>query len=605
MSALTSTHVVDPTRLIPDLLQEHPAARLVLDRHGLAGCGGPNGPHETLRFFARAHGIDEERLLLEIDEAIQRPEALAPPQAPSIADAIYRPFFVAAIAVALTAGATWGAWILWNIGFQGSFVEMSVHTINAHGEAQIYGWVGLFIMGFAYQAFPRMWQSRLPAPRLALAAFLAMVVGILLRTIGLTTAGMWGLAVPVALAGGVLQIAASSVFAGQLYVAFQRSSRRFEPYIAFITAAVACFVLSTIYSTWHTWNTMRAADAEALVSAVATYQFPLRDIQVHGMALLMILGVSMRMLPPLFDLPQIDDRRAWRCLGLLVLGLVIEIVMFLAYRLSGNHALAAFLLLAWVLMTVGAAGIVLPWKPWRPMPTADRSGKFVRMAYLWLGIALILLLAMPGYQALSGIKFSHAYFGATRHAITVGFVSLMIMGMAAKVVPTLNGVVPTDLSQLWGPFLLVNTGCTLRVILQILTDWNATAFTLIGISGTLEVIGLTWWGLGLVRLIVLGMRASPERTRILGPRPDRIEGGHVVADVVDWYPAAIDVLVQFGFAAITNPLLRRTMARQVTIERAARLHGIEPDALLKAINQRIGGLKTLPTLTVLQPGSPA
>ena len=64
----------------------------------------------------------------------------------------------------LSAGATWGAWLLWTIGLNGSFRAVSVHAINAHGEAQIFGWVGLFIMGFAYQAFPRMWQTTLVAP---------------------------------------------------------------------------------------------------------------------------------------------------------------------------------------------------------------------------------------------------------------------------------------------------------------------------------------------------------------------------------------------------------------------------------------------------------
>ena len=38
------------------------------------------------------------------------------------------------------------------------------------------------------------------------------------------------------------------------------------------------------------------------------------------------------------------------------------------------------------------------------------------------------------------IGFSHAYYGAIRHAITVGFVSLMIVGVASKVTPTLNGI---------------------------------------------------------------------------------------------------------------------------------------------------------------------
>lgn len=603
MTARSITRITEPTRLIPDLLREYPAARRVLDRHGLAGCGGPMGPHETLRFFARAHGIDEDRLLTEIDEAIAHPESLDEPRAASVADAIYRPFFLAGIAVVLTAGATWGAWILWNIAYYGSFRAASVHTVNAHGEAQIYGWVGLFIMGFAYQAFPRMWQTRLPLPWLAITAFVAMLAGILLRTTGMTTAGAWDLAVPVASAGGALQVLASSILAVQVFLAFRRASQPFEPYVAFITVALACFVLSTIYTTWHTWQTMTAASDAALIAAVSTYQLPLRDLQVHGLALFMILGVSLRMLPGLFDLPAVSSRRAWWSFGLLAGGLVAEIALFLAYRWSGSHVLAAFLLLAWVAMMAGVVGIALPWRLWRPFPEPDRSGKFVRTAYLWLMIAMSLLLAMPLYNAAAGTPFSHAYFGAARHAITVGFVSLMIMGMAAKVVPTLNGIAPARLSQLWGPFLLVNVGCTLRVLLQILTDWTSLAYVPIGLSGTLEVIGLAWWGTGLVLLIVGGMRAQADQGQALGPRPARIEAGHLVADVIGWYPKAEDVLVEFGFTAIRNPLLRRTVARQISIGGAARMRGVDLDALLGALNRAVVEVPRSAFLTVLPAGS--
>src|SRR5512142_443059 len=77
--------------------------------------------------------------------------------------------------------------------------------------------------------------------------------------------------------------------------------------------------------------------------------------------------------------------------------------------------------------------------------------------------------------------------------------------MAAKVVPTLNGIDPRGLSSLWGPLLVVNLGCALRVALQTLTDWTAWAFPLIGVRGTLEVAGLAWWGAGLARLIRQGM----------------------------------------------------------------------------------------------------
>jgi hypothetical protein len=88
--------------------------------------------------------------------------------------------------------------------------------------------------------------------------------------------------------------------------------------------------------------------------------------------------------------------------------------------------------------------------------------------------------------------FSHAYYGAARHAITVGFVSLMIVGVAAKVVPTLNGVNTRDLSPLWGPFVLINAGCLLRVTGQTLTDFTPAAF-LAGVVG-FGVTGLAQWG---------------------------------------------------------------------------------------------------------------
>jgi hypothetical protein len=163
---------------------------------------------------------------------------------------------------------------------------------------------------------------------------------------------------------------------------------------------------------------------------------------VHGLALFMIVGVALRMLPALFDLPRVGHRRAWWAFGLLTAGVLGEVGLFLAYRRTGQHALAAGLMLPWSMLAAGAALVVTPWRPWRPFPRAERSGKFVRAAFGWLGVSLAMLLLLPAYQAAAGLPFSHAYYGATRHAITVGFISLMIMGMAARFVPTLNGSTP-------------------------------------------------------------------------------------------------------------------------------------------------------------------
>src|SRR5262249_15122211 len=143
--------------LIPDLLRSAPHLRPVLDRYGLRGCGGPLGPRESLAFFAHAHDVPLEALLRELRAGLERPPPVPAAQTatPRPADVIYRPFFRAGIVVVLTLGAAWGAWLLLRIGLEGSFAAAGLHEVNAHGHAQIFGWVGLFVMGFAYQAFPR------------------------------------------------------------------------------------------------------------------------------------------------------------------------------------------------------------------------------------------------------------------------------------------------------------------------------------------------------------------------------------------------------------------------------------------------------------------
>ncbi len=183
-----------PDSLIPDIIRRDPATRSVFDRYGLRGCGGPLGPSESIRFFARTHGVDEGRLLTELSQAARAPDRAGAAglsilhDAPRTVDTIYRRYFTAGILLVLTAGATWGAWLLWRIGAAGTFTGISIFDVNAHGHAQIFGWVGLFIMGFAYQAFPRMWHTELAAPRLAVAVFGMMVVGLIVRTTGMTLA---------------------------------------------------------------------------------------------------------------------------------------------------------------------------------------------------------------------------------------------------------------------------------------------------------------------------------------------------------------------------------------------------------------------------------
>jgi hypothetical protein len=425
---------------------------------------------------------------------------------------IHRAFFAAGIVSVLTVGASWGVLILWRIGVAEEFTGVSVHEVNAHGYAQIVGWVGLFMMGFGYQAFPRLWQTRLVAPPLARLVLGAAVGGVVLAASGLGAAGLgaggsWS--VVAALAGHGLGLVAVSVFAAQIVATARRSTEPAAPFTAFVLSALGWMVLQAGAGLWHTWTTMTAATREDLLWYVATYQAPLRDMQIHGMALLMVLGVSSRVLPQLFGVRPATPGRAWAAVALLNLAVLGEVVVFVAYRWSDQHWLAALLMVPWLLIPLAVWSVAGPWRLWRSLPRPDpRSGKFVRTSYAWLAVSLTMLVLLPVYQVVSDIPFSHAYYGAIRHAITVGFVSQMIMGLAARAVPALQGVHPRTLSRLTGPFVLLNLGCALRVTLQTLTDWHPVFFALVGLSGVLELAALTWWGAELLRLMGRGPRAD-------------------------------------------------------------------------------------------------
>jgi hypothetical protein len=372
-------------------------------------------------------------------------------------------------------------------------------------------------------------------------------------------------------------------------------------------------VIQAIFDAAYFAATAWTTEREALVDLVAGWQGSLREIQIHGFALLMILGVSQRIFPYFYGLAAPSSRRAavaLICINLAVIGESSGLVLM---HYAG-HAWAALWYASVLLLATSVIPLVRGWRIFAPTPESDRSLKFLRAAYVWLFVSLSMLVLLPVYQygLLGGfapeseparLGFSHAYYGAIRHAITVGFISLMIVGVAAKVVPTLNGVDVRALSRLWAPFVLLNVGCALRVASQTATDFTARAFPLAGVSGVLEVSGLALWGVHLW-LVMIG-RA---RTRLIPAPPARVVPGtplvaaHRVGDVLDHYPNLLETFLSFGFRPLANPLLRRTVARFVTIEQACRQVGVDVNRLLEVLNGAVakdtGKRLPLPVLSV-------
>jgi hypothetical protein len=422
----------------------------------------------------------------------------------------HRRFFLTGIAVTLTAGATWGALLLLRIAWSRSFTEPSIFAVNAHAQAQIYGWVGLFVLGFAYQMFPRLQGIRLPWPRLAALSFWLMTGGIVARSFGEALREA-----PLALAGGGSQLAAVLLFAAVMARTFPSPDLPRKPHELYILAAVAWFVLGTAFDLFHLARLLAAPDRQAVLAQVAAFQLPLRHFQIHGLALMMILGVSLWYLPKLIGSEAPDAKRArvlWLPLQLAVAG---EAALFIVFLRTRQMPWAIAMWEADVLFAACAVAAALNLHLFRPVAFPDRSLKFLRAGQVWLFVSLGMLAAAPFWGAALGKGFSHAWYGATRHAVTVGFISLTIVGMASRLAPMLAGLDPRRLSPLRAPFLLLNLGCAMRVLFQVATDLTPRAFPLAGASGLLEVTGLALWGAHLA----LAMLSSLPQERAAGRLP--------------------------------------------------------------------------------------
>jgi len=418
-------------------------------------------------------------------------------------------YMICSIVLAITTGAAWGSYLLMKIGEQQSFITISIFDINAHGHAQIFFFTWLFLLGLVYCTIPHFWKTTLAIPSLAYVALGCIVIGVFTRTAGMMFLQTYPWTLQAAIIGSSLQIVAAVLFAVQIFVTYRQRETLFQPYCIYIFTSIACFFLMSVASTWHTWNVCTAVSFDDLVWYIATFQAPLRNLQIHGFMLFMIFGISIKAFPIFFDLPKISRRKAWKVWWLFFIALIAEISFFLLYRHTGLHYFASALLLPWTLYCVGTVSILRVWSLSKSFKEKHSSNKFMRWSYRWLFISLILLLLMPLYQLFNGTPFSHAYYGAIRHAITVGFTSIFLMGMGVRIFsPSLKCIVGHNIA-----FLLVNIGCFLRVTLQILTDWTSTAFVFVGISGILELIAFTLWGSCLIMTIYLNKRVSqPKET---------------------------------------------------------------------------------------------
>ena len=488
---------------VAEAVRTAPYARQVFDRHGLKGCGGEQGQAESISFFAAVHQIDLGRLLDDLNQ-IQRRDSESYVYKEGPADVIYRRFFKTAIVTVLSVGCMWGAINLLQIALGHSFLQLKLlPAIHAHAQAMISGWVGLFVMGFAYQSFPRFKNTTLWRPDLASLSYYFLVVGVLARIFA-------ELAAPaqvsefLGVVGFGLEAMAATIFITVLLKTARQSLEPRAKYEMFLIGSLFWFFVQIPLSYVLFFAKLLATDEQQMIMRIALIDGPLRDIQLLGFAALIIAGVSQRFVPQVYGLKPSRRNQIKSIFWIINGSLLLNVASYVLLLLTFNPIFVMPLEIAYLAMPVWAILLARQVGVFSKPQRRDRSFKFIRSAYIWLLVASFMLPLFPLYSVLTHQTFAHSWIGAYRHAFTVGFISLMILGVSSRVVPILAGIDGAKLTWLWGPFVLINIGNAGRVLLQILTDWYPqVAYPLLGFTGFIEVVALAWWGIHLWRVMNL------------------------------------------------------------------------------------------------------
>ncbi len=295
-----SENRICPDMSVREISLRYPACRNVFAQHGMGGCGGELGPDEPLEFFAEAHRVDLSCLMAELERAAREelPNTITPAlDFEKKLARLYKSFVRAAIGITLTFGTAWGALILARIASHESFQFPDYAGTQAHGHAQIYGWVALFIMGVAYFSLPKFVQLRMRTLARGWAAFFFMLTGVLLRAVAqpLMQRPAFGRLV---LGSAILEWLAVILFVTDIGLLFLRSRQGQQPYLGFVYASLAALVclgfwnLALVETIWR--NHLR------VIPEPANSKF--LYLAVFGFISNMILGYSLRLLPTFLGL---------------------------------------------------------------------------------------------------------------------------------------------------------------------------------------------------------------------------------------------------------------------------------------------------------------
>ncbi len=480
-------------------------------------------------------------------------------------------FIYAALAITLTAGSTLGAWFLANAVAKGIYGQAMGRVIHIHAHAQLFGWVTLFIMGMAYVILPRFKATPIYSRRLENASFWLMFTGIILWIVVQTfQIGLW----PLFYAAPILETMGAGAFAYNI-IRTLNTGRQKDFWDKWIKTGLFWLSGLSAFGIVMSWLSVNGQLNDELLH---TYYL----LFIYGFILNFILGVGLRTLPAFLGSkaarPKVVNIIFW-FYNLALLGLAATLA-------TGGEAPESIMKLLELLPLIALSAFIITSNVWRRPETSlaeefalDTSYmSYLPTAYFWLAVGIIL----SGSEIIFGQIFSNPEIieGAATHAITIGFISMMIFGYATKAVPIFKG------RRLYSPglnnltFFILNLGLLLRVVSQVIFGFGIKLLLpTLSVSGLIELGAFALFAYNIART-TLGADNTEDEIEDFAA----VSGHSIVADVLERRPETLEVFLKFGFTPLTNPVSRRTIAKTITVGGAARMRNVDLGELLKSLN---------------------
>ena len=388
------------------------------------------------------------------------------------------------LAFMLLPGTFLGVWNLLAISSHRAASSVSAGWVQAHGHAQIFGWIGTFILGIGFYSIPKLRRLNPFALWAAWTCWALWTAGIMLRWLTGVYQWHWRVLLP---ASAVFELIAFLIFFTSVSGHRPQESGKdsLEKWVLVVIAA-AIGLLITLLVNLGASLFLAARSISPDLPVAFDQRFLV--LETWGFLVTFVWGFSAKWLPVFLGLRPIRER--WLLVALAVNSLGVLIA------LSGSIPFAAIALCGGILISTWALRLFEPTQQAAKTKGVHASFPiFIRLAYLWAMVAAVL-----GIWA-SFVPDSHGIWGASRHALTVGFLATMVFSIGQRILPAFSGMrLLFSTKLMFLSLLLLAIGCFLRVGSEIIAyqGFGTWAWSWLPVSAVTEMTAVTVFAINLI-----------------------------------------------------------------------------------------------------------